>query len=237
MKKLKYRCPFRGYDNYVAIALFIAVLITISANKKLNGVPEGGSDIFIYILIFIAVAVVVSLAFLIINHETADDKLLRENAKPLEWTETEGWEKEEILASSRPKYVAYSIVILMQIILLIITGRTAWPLLVGVIVIAAAMFFYDMLRYLAWKGMDSTAIKTTVPIFRTYKIRHHTKYSYYYKHYHEIYTTEGKIVLPHVDRDAPLLKVAPDSKISDISGMYTEIVIIRYKNMITYIDV
>ncbi|MBQ8613371.1 MAG: hypothetical protein IJ416_04065 [Ruminiclostridium sp.] len=237
MKKLKFRCPFRGYHGYVAAALFLAVLGTIMINNKLNGVSEDGSDIFVYILMFITVVVVLSLSYLIINHETADDRLMRESAQPPVWTEIEGWEKEEILAAARPKYMAYILLSALDIVLLLVGQKTAIPLFFAILIPTLAVFAISMLNYQKWSSMDSTAIRTVVPIYRTYTIAQHVKRHVHYYHYHEIYTTEGKIVLPHIDRDAPAFGTAPDSKISDMSGYYTDIIIVKYKNMIEYIEV
>lgn len=237
MKKLKLICPFHGYGDRIFGITLLVFIIAMFINNSKSTEDSTKPDILIFVAIGVIALMVLGIAVLLIAHESKEDRLFKEHAEPLEWIAVEDWEKEEIEALERPSYLSYGVLILLEIVMLAFGKGEMILLLVAMLSITIILFIINIVSYSMWKNMDSTAVKAVIPINRTYSVSRHVKHhGSVYKHFHEIYTPDGKIVLPHREIKSNPFAPSEYHKTSSISGIYTNIIVVKYKNLITYIE-
>ncbi len=238
MKRLRLKCPFCGYGKLIVP---IAVVLGGLAGVAIDDYEITGIKTLDIVLRFSAIAVII----LIISHlwlyrTKRKEQGLIESAEKIQWRELKAWENKEAIARAKPDYNGIKIGAMFSSALIIayLAAVDFKPdyrtllLIFSFIVMIILWIFYGFLRVKKWQKIDNTARCAVFPIHHTYAVKLRGKWGWHYRHYHVIYTSEGKFVFSQMYFNGRNYEPEYHKNAKPISKVH----IIKYKGMYTYVE-
>ncbi|MBQ2823510.1 MAG: hypothetical protein IJF18_02925 [Oscillospiraceae bacterium] len=221
MKRLKFRCPFKGYGFKITIVSMILSIFT--ALGMLILFAEKNVD---YLLPFVIIPFILieMLAYLFVNRISSEEKELIAEADELCWESLDNWMYEAVKDKYRINWIVFIILCVLAatffVVYFIKTKNLVTSFMLFVTFAAAIFIWLGVSAFLRkrWSAIDSTAECTVLKSHHIYTVKSYGRGRVYYDNYYVFYTPNGRLVLKKEQENC------------------SKVCVIKFNGMITYIE-